>query len=52
MKTGGIAEIIAFLQGLVAESSVTSRDFACLVVNTGIENSHVQIHRLANAHQA
>ena len=52
MKTGGIAEIIAFFQGLVAESSVTSSDFGCLVVNTGIENARVQSDRLDKAAQA
>ena len=52
MKDGGITEIIAFFRGLVTPGSMTSSDFGCLVVNTGIENSRVQSPRLEQAIRA
>lgn len=52
MKTGGVAEIIAFFRGLVAEGSITSSEFGCLIVNTGIENTRVQSDRLDKAVRA
>jgi AcrR family transcriptional regulator len=41
MKSGGIPDIIMFLQGLVTSGSMTSSNFGCLIVNTGIENARV-----------
>lgn len=52
MKLGGILEIIKFFQGLVTPGSMTSSDFGCLIVNTGIENARVQSPRLEAAAQA
>ncbi|MEM8796986.1 MAG: TetR/AcrR family transcriptional regulator [Pseudomonadota bacterium] len=49
MKDGGIPEIIGFVRGLVTPGSITSSDFGCLVVNTGIENTRVQSPRLERA---
>lgn len=49
MKDGGVPEVIAFLRGLVTPGSMTSSDFGCLVVNTGIENARVQSPRLEQA---
>ncbi|SFE30443.1 TetR/AcrR family transcriptional regulator [Shimia marina] len=49
MKDGRIPEIIAFLNGLVTPGSITSSDFGCLVVNTGIENARVQSPRFESA---
>lgn len=46
MKQGGILEIIAFFRGLVALGSMTSSDYGCLIVNTGIENSRIKSPRL------
>ncbi|MCV0427252.1 MAG: TetR/AcrR family transcriptional regulator, partial [Roseibium sp.] len=46
MKDGKIPEIIAFLQALVTKGSMTSSQFGCLVVNTGIENARVNSPRL------
>ncbi|MCY6380122.1 TetR/AcrR family transcriptional regulator [Hoeflea prorocentri] len=46
MKRGGLDEIIVFLNNLVADNSVTSSPWGCLVVNTGIENARVQSPRL------
>ena len=52
MKTGGIADIIAFLNGLVTHGSMTSSDFGCLAVNTGIENARIQSPKLDEVTQA
>ncbi|MDX8351277.1 TetR/AcrR family transcriptional regulator [Cognatiyoonia sp. IB215182] len=52
MKTGGIAEVMAFFRGLVTDGSLTSSDFGCLIVNTGIENARVQSERLDEAARA
>jgi AcrR family transcriptional regulator len=41
MKSGGIPDIISFLQNLVTAGSMTSSRFGCLIVNTGIENARV-----------
>ena len=49
MKEGRIPDIIAFLNGLVTPGSLTSSDFGCLVVNTGIENARIQSPRLESA---
>ena len=49
MKQGSIPEIIAFVQGLVTPGSMTSSDYGCLIVNTGIENARIQSPRLENA---
>lgn len=46
MKRGGIPEIIVFLEGLVSPGSMTSSDFGCLIVNTGIENARIKSPRL------
>ncbi len=52
MKEGGIQEVIGFLNGLVTPGSMTSSEFGCLVVNTGIENARIQSPRLEAAVQA
>jgi len=52
MRDGGIPEIIAFLQGLVTTGSMTSSEFGCLIVNTGIENVRVKSPALEKAVQA
>ncbi|MEM9630155.1 MAG: TetR family transcriptional regulator C-terminal domain-containing protein [Pseudomonadota bacterium] len=49
MIDGGIAEIVAFLQSLVTEGSMTSSQFGCLIVNTGIENARINSPRLEAA---
>lgn len=46
MKQGGIPEVIAFFKGLVAPGSMTSSNYGCLIVNTGIENARIQSPRL------
>lgn len=46
LEDGGIAEIIAFLRGLVDSGSITSSPWGCLIVNTGIENARVRSERL------
>ena len=51
MAEGGIPEIIAFLEGLVTPGSITSSDFGCLIVNTGIENARVKSPKLQKAAQ-
>ncbi|MEM9342581.1 MAG: TetR/AcrR family transcriptional regulator [Pseudomonadota bacterium] len=51
MLDGGVDEVIAFLRGLVTPGSMTSSDFGCLIVNTGIENARVQSPRLEEAVQ-
>ncbi|SEB60943.1 transcriptional regulator, TetR family [Nitratireductor aquibiodomus] len=51
MKRGGIPEIVAFFQGLVASGSPTASEFGCLVVNTGIENARLKRERLEEATQ-
>lgn len=48
MKQGGIPEIIAFFQGLTTPGSITSSEYGCLIVNTGIENARIQSPRLEN----
>lgn len=48
MKQGSIPEIISFVQGLVTPGSMTSSDYGCLIVNTGIENARIQSRRLEN----
>lgn len=52
MKTGGVAEVIAFLEMLVTEGSMTSSKWGCLVVNTGIENAEIGSARLEAAVRA
>lgn len=42
MKQGGIPEVIEFFRGLVTPGSMTSSDYGCLIVNTGIENARVK----------
>lgn len=49
MKQGSIPEITAFFQGLVTPGSMTSSDYGCLIVNTGIENARIQSPKLENA---
>ena len=49
MKQGSIPEIISFVKGLVTPGSMTSSDYGCLIVNTGIENARIQSPRLENA---
>lgn len=49
MKSGGIPEVISFLQDLVTTGSMTSSNFGCLIVNTGIENARVGSPRLEAA---
>lgn len=49
MKHGGIAEVIAFFEGLVEPGSMTSSDHGCLIVNTGIENARIKSPRLETA---
>ncbi|NSX56865.1 TetR/AcrR family transcriptional regulator [Parasulfitobacter algicola] len=49
MKQGGIPEIVSFFKGLVTPGSMTSSDYGCLIVNTGIENARIQSPRLENA---
>lgn len=49
MKTGGVASVIRFVEGLVTPGSMTSSAFGCLVVNTGIENARLQSPSLADA---
>lgn len=51
MLDGGIREIMAFLRGLVTPGSMTSSDFGCLIVNTGIENARVKSPQLQKASQ-
>lgn len=46
LEDGGIAEIIAFLRGLVDSGSMTSSPWGCLIVNTGIENARIRSERL------
>lgn len=41
MKDGTVQDIIAFLEALVTDGSMTSSKHGCLVVNTGIENARV-----------
>lgn len=52
MMEGGIPEIIVFLRGLVTPGSMTSSNFGCLIVNTGIENARVKSPRLDKAVEA
>ncbi|MEP0961553.1 MAG: TetR/AcrR family transcriptional regulator [Hyphomonas sp.] len=49
MKQGRIPEIVSFFQGLVAPGSMTSSNYGCLIVNTGIENARIQSPRLEDA---
>ena len=42
MRTGGIATVEAFLQGLVDQDSPGSSAWGCLIVNTGIENAEIR----------
>ena len=49
MKEGGIPEIICFLRALVTKGSMTSSQFGCLLVNTGIENARINSPRLEAA---
>jgi len=49
LKDGGINEIIAFLENLVTEGSVTSSRWGCLIVNTGVENARVQSAKIEKA---
>ena len=49
LETGGIPEIISFLQALVTDDSALSSAWGCLVVNTGVENMRVQSHLLDEA---
>ncbi|MEP5728479.1 MAG: TetR/AcrR family transcriptional regulator [Sulfitobacter sp.] len=48
MKQGSIPEIANFFKGLVTPGSMTSSDYGCLIVNTGIENARIQSPRLEN----
>lgn len=52
LKEGGINEIINFLNDLVSPDSMTSSEFGCLAVNTGIENARVQSPRIEEVTQA
>ncbi|MEP5729917.1 MAG: TetR/AcrR family transcriptional regulator [Sulfitobacter sp.] len=49
MKQGGIPEIATFFKGLVTPGSMTSSDYGCLIVNTGIENARIRSPRLEKA---
>ncbi|MEO9649175.1 MAG: TetR/AcrR family transcriptional regulator [Roseobacter sp.] len=49
MKTGGISEIIAFFDGLVTPGSITSSQYGCLMVNTGVENARIKSPALADS---
>ncbi|WP_434054883.1 MAG: TetR/AcrR family transcriptional regulator [Roseibium sp.] len=49
MKNGTVQDIIAFLEALVSDGSMTSSKHGCLVVNTGIENARVGSPRLEKA---
>lgn len=49
LRDGGIAEIVAFLRGLVDSGSMSSSPWGCLIVNTGIENARVRSERLQAA---
>ncbi len=51
MLTGDISTIETFFRGLVTPGSMTSSDFGCLVVNTGIENARIQSTKLDQAVQ-
>lgn len=51
MLDGDITDIIAFLRGLVTLGSMTSSDFGCLIVNTGLENARVKSPRLGQVVQ-
>ncbi|MEM1264440.1 MAG: TetR/AcrR family transcriptional regulator [Pseudomonadota bacterium] len=51
MVDGDISDIIRFLRGLVTPGSMTSSDYGCLIVNTGVENARVKSPRLATAVQ-
>ncbi|MEO1789152.1 MAG: TetR/AcrR family transcriptional regulator [Pseudomonadota bacterium] len=52
LKDGGISEIITFLRNLVTPGAMTSSDYGCLMVNTGIENARVKSDALAVAVQS
>ncbi|TYC64094.1 TetR/AcrR family transcriptional regulator [Stappia sp. BW2] len=49
MWDGGIPEIITFLRGLVTPGSMTSSQFGCLMVNTGVENARLKSPALGEA---
>lgn len=49
MKTGRISEIIAFFDGLVTPGSMTSSQYGCLMVNTGVENARIKSPSLAES---
>ena len=49
MKQGRIPEIVSFFRGLVTPGSMTSSNYGCLIVNTGIENARIQSPRLEHA---
>jgi AcrR family transcriptional regulator len=49
LNGGGLAEILAFLENLVADGSMTSSPWGCLIVNTGVENARVRSKKLEAA---
>jgi AcrR family transcriptional regulator len=49
MKAGGIPGIIAFFEGLVTPGSMTSSQYGCLMVNTGVENARIKSRALADS---
>lgn len=49
MRDGSIPEIMAFLRGLVTPGSMTSSQFGCLMVNTGVENARIKSDALEKA---
>lgn len=49
LKEGGLAEVVAFMENLVTEGSMTSSSWGCLIVNTGVENARVGSARLDKA---
>lgn len=46
MMSGGVGAIIVFLRGLVAEGSLTSSKWGCLLVNSDIENAEIGSARI------
>lgn len=51
MLNGGISEIAVFLRGLVTPGSMTSSNYGCLIVNTGVENARLKSERVAKVVQ-
>lgn len=52
MRSGGIEAVEYFFHGLVAEGSVNSSAWGCLMVNTGIENAEIRSATLQDAAEA